>query len=832
MAAKTDVALQLLTTRLQSALDAAVGQPGSSPAFELLEGVVREVLLEQQDGKESRINVNDVRASSSRSGGSETILSEACRVGRISLVEALLQISTLDVNTRVREVSPLLAAAAAGHTAIVRALLSHHAVDLQATDETGAGAVWLAISNRHQDTALALLEVQTPPLTMALAEQLARTTYGDGETCLFRAVAEGLERVVEMLLASHNHGHNNSNTGVGVTVGSILNLRCTARRMTALHVAIARRRGAPLVSLLLRHPDLDVNSANAEGITPLMQAVALQQDEVVDLLLQDTRTRPNLVTPNGSSSALLIAAAQGSAPIVDVFARHAASSPSSSSSFIDWNDARSGETPFRAAAAKGHLDVCRKILSIAPTLCIDVNAADTIFDMSPLAVAAEMGHTDIVRALLQAPSSLQLDVNRPSFGGRTPLHLALLKRHNAIVQLLLEDSRTDLNAVITTSGATPIWLAAHAGDLALCQQLLQQQHQGSPRVRLDARVQGASCFWIACQEGHLPVVQLIVEEVRRRARHSPPLPDTLLLDLSLKNDRHASALHVACARNHIAVVDYLLEAVPEIDVTDKADRTTVLLDAAARDHDAILLLLLEKRPLQICNIVNEPLAAGKTALWLAAARGSARAVAALLQVSATDPNVTDHENGWTPLHVAVLKQHYDVVAALLKAASSSSSSSSSSGVTAPSHPRPVVDPNKLDNAGFAPLDVAVHQHDVGLVKLLLRHRVVRLTRVALTLAEQHQHAQNASGTQTRDPIVALVRARAKKDREMQLRASRQRKREGTTSSQNPTPASSSSSSTLSGDHGHSNSVSTKLGAGLAAVVGAVAIGAVLLRRLK
>lgn len=69
---------------------------------------------------------------------------------------------------------------------------------------------------------------------------------------------------------------------------------------------------------------------------------------------------------------------------------------------------------FIVAAKNGHIDIVRRHL----TGRIDVNKADTKYDMTALMWAATNGHTEIVRALLTAPG---IDVNKADDDGLTAL---------------------------------------------------------------------------------------------------------------------------------------------------------------------------------------------------------------------------------------------------------------------------------------------------------------------------------------------------------------------------------------------------------------------------
>jgi ankyrin repeat protein len=851
-----------------NALYHVLGKPSTAPEWKAMEAHIDALARLLASPTTPTATISAIKSllnmRSDQSGGGETILYEACRVGHASLVQTLLNLTAsstdgtalIDVNMTVRATTPLMAAITAAttvsssqsssqstqspqslssshnnaHNIIVRALVDHPETDLNQADddESGVSPLMMALINRNAQAALHLLQAR-PPTRIIPSLLLPPSVGGQDDqscydTCLYRACMavspthdnqpswddtvksppqnaddmkdmENVANVIIELLNDHFAASTHTATVDSATaIGQVkktVNARCSTllgsisaaggakanTATTALHTAI-RRRNVGLVKALLQCPAIDVNQTNSDGITPLMQAVALQQRGFVKLLLNDSRTNPNISTPSGNTTAVIIAATQGLDAIVEEFVKAHVSGKAS----INWNEMRGGETPLRVAAGKGHLAVVKLLLKYGsssssssqqePIVSVDINAPDSIFSMSPLAVASEQNHIHVVRALLDVPRAMGLDVNQRSFGGRTALHLALLGHHSSVVRMLIDDSRTDINAVISATGASPLWLAAHKGDYELCTQLLARDD-----VQLDSAVQGATSFWIACQEGHLPILELLVPKIRKmeqqqayqvkQKQHDAALPASPAHASILvrKNDRGASALHVACAKNHEAVVRYLLDAVPELDVRDKADRTTILLEAAARDRDSIVMLLLERRPQEMAEIVNEPLVAGKTALWLATTKESVRVVSALLKVPTIDVNAADDDNGWTALHLATLKKNYELVTVLLQA---SKPARALSGL-------PTVDPNIVDKTGFAPLDLAVHARDVELIKVLLRHRSVKLTKVSHTLASQLAAESIGGGDSAPHPIVALLNAREKKDRQVaaQLRQERE-----------------------------------------------------------
>ena len=86
-----------------------------------------------------------------------------------------------------------------------------------------------------------------------------------------------------------------------------------------------------IVSWLLKHPQVDVNHYNAFGDTPLTRAVRYGKEGMVQLLLQDGRVEPCLVSKNGymeckDMTPLEIAKKKGFTSIIATLENHVKSS--------------------------------------------------------------------------------------------------------------------------------------------------------------------------------------------------------------------------------------------------------------------------------------------------------------------------------------------------------------------------------------------------------------------------------------------------------------------------------------------------------------------------
>lgn len=257
------------------------------------------------------------------------------------------------------------------------------------------------------------------------------------------------------------------------------------------------------------------------------------------------------------------------------------------------------------AAKKGRAQDVQTLLSAgAPT---DVYA---YHNTTALVVAAEEGHVDVVKLLVSAGAR----VDAADIHSNTPLICAAGKGHEEIVQVLL---RAGADVRLTNCmGSTALHGAALQGHAGIVQALLN--------AKVDARIEnymGKTARDIAREKGHTEIDTLIKNYLEPAGSSAS----------GLTREDYNDKLIAAVMKGDTETVITCLAAGADVDVTACVD------NASYR----------------------------KTALMIAAERGHAGAVSALIAGGATVNAADDY--GWTALFIALDKAHTETVRILLAA---------------------------------------------------------------------------------------------------------------------------------------------------------------------
>jgi len=191
------------------------------------------------------------------------------------------------------------------------------------------------------------------------------------------------------------------------------------------------------VKRMLMIKDIDLESSDSCGFTPLLSASLYGHADTVKLLLAKG-AKVDAKTSEGFT-ALHAACQSGNIVIVSLLVNKKAEI-----------EARSvfNSTPFHLAATKGNLDVFKFLLDKGAR----IESKDN-FGRSVLHFACQEGHLQILKLLTMTTADLQV-CKSACDGGLTPLHYAAMNGHLGVIRALA-DKGVDLNA-LTDTGVTAL----------------------------------------------------------------------------------------------------------------------------------------------------------------------------------------------------------------------------------------------------------------------------------------------------------------------------------------------------------------------------------------
>src|SRR3954468_15627306 len=197
------------------------------------------------------------------------------------------------------------------------------------------------------------------------------------------------------------------------------------------------------IAQLLVRSGANVKAASRYGVTPLSLACTNGNAAMVELLLK-AGADPAAALPGGETP-LMTAARTGSLAVVKTLIYHGAN--------VDAKDERRGQTALMWAAAEGHASVVQTLIDADADFKIRAPSG-----FSPLMFAVREGRTEVVRVLLKAGAevneTIPVEGRRRGYGGRlppagtTPLLIAVINAHYELASLLL-DAGADPNADLT-----------------------------------------------------------------------------------------------------------------------------------------------------------------------------------------------------------------------------------------------------------------------------------------------------------------------------------------------------------------------------------------------
>ncbi len=327
------------------------------------------------------------------------------------------------------------------------------------------------------------------------------------------------------------------------------------RHSTSLH-EVVKSGNLKGLALLLEDADLDTNVENTEGDTPVAVALNEENAKALHLLLAHPKTDPNLLDSNGCSY---------------------------------------------------------------------------------LAIAYFKGCDDLMRAILDHPRC-DPDIRNASEG--SVLYFSVLKGDAKAVELLLKDKRVDPNQ--EENGNSLLTIAAASSYSEIVELLINDS-----RIQINSvDGEGETALTIAVQLGLKDVIRLLISH-----------PD---LNPNKAGSNGTTPLYYAAEKDFGYAIELLL-AHPDIDpnLGSKGKKTPLQLASMLGNRDAVKKLVQHPR-------INPNIASPFSPMFFAVEKGNVRIVEDLLSIKQTNPNIGRIDRIISPLAVSLLKRHDEVTRRILK----------------------------------------------------------------------------------------------------------------------------------------------------------------------
>lgn len=279
------------------------------------------------------------------------------------------------------------------------------------------------------------------------------------------------------------------------------------------------------IILLLIKNGADINLKDGTGFSALAKVCVEGKYSMAKLLLENG-ANPNLQT-NRRQSILFLSCIQGYHKITRLL--------------LDFNadpntPTSDGTTPLIMACHQKYYKILKILLQVG--VSVDVQADSSVNKMTALHIASNYNDTQMMSLLLNANANVNIqdiqgltplhlacsneneemvihfleagaDPNITEKSGMTSLHYACSRSNEGIVRLLLHDdnkTKTNVN-VLTTTGHTPLAIAAVKGNTKIAEMLLAE----GADVELEKDSQGWTPIFYAAAGGHLDIVNLLIK---------------------------------------------------------------------------------------------------------------------------------------------------------------------------------------------------------------------------------------------------------------------------------------------------------------------------------
>ncbi|KAI8501666.1 Transient receptor putative cation channel sub A member 1 [Branchiostoma belcheri] len=534
--------------------------------------------------------------------------------------------------------------AASGRLADFTQLCQHDPARLQARDRKGATPLHHAAGHNQLSIMEYILRINNGGWGVLCKPGDKKPTVVDinaqdhhGRTPLHWAVKEGHPKAVELLL---QHGADSEVRD--------------EEQAAPIHTAVETGQ-VECLKALLNHPDrVNVNLPGHAGAIPLHYAAWGNNKQCMKLLIENGAL-PCLRCDGGCTS-IHMAAMKACCGTLEYLIELSENKGYKREDLLSFKN-KQDQMPLHAAVNGGNKEAVIRLIRIGAR--IDAKQDD---ESTPMHLASSQGALDIIKLMMETADKNRQTIHLRDIQRMTPLHKAAMFDHTGTVEYLLEEG-ADVNCT-DNEERSPLLLAASRGAWQTVKLLLSrgadanlrdlnkrnflhlsilggggvatfhgELSKGSLRDLLDDKDEfGCTPLHYASEQGHLKSIELLLQQGA---------------SAKVKNNEKQSALHFAAKYGRLNTVRSLLNSPQGPNIINDPDGLgdTALHMASANGHTAVVKFLLQKGAfIHKCQ-------GGRTALHLAAQGGHTQTLRVLLSTHAHLLNQTDKE-GNTALHLA------------------------------------------------------------------------------------------------------------------------------------------------------------------------------------
>ena len=433
-----------------------------------------------------------------------TALQMAANVGNIEITELLVKHPSIEVNkgNNLGETA-LILASRFGQIEVVKILIGQDRIDINRATKNRKTALMVAALNRN-----------TPVVKTLLAEPGIEVNFAtfDGKTALIYATLKHETEIVTLFLrcpgtdtemvdenykTALQYAKMNGSTNIvdafdfrGKLIMQNGHTCCSELIDRGLITAVELHDDSS-VKMILKCPQLDINTANEMGYTSLFLAARANQKENVEILSASPGIEINKKVVLNKETPLMVSADEGNPDIVRLLLAHVQ---------IDTNQVDShGISALQKAMKRGevgHLRVTKLFLRCPMTIIVPeqhdvqndiveaINLHSMFLEMTPTCCknvyidclsAAYEGDFRGIEGILRCPNS---NINVVDREGRTPLFLASVQGHLQAVKVLLANSDIDINIGLPKSGATAFSIASERNHFKVMKEIIKKGESG------------------------------------------------------------------------------------------------------------------------------------------------------------------------------------------------------------------------------------------------------------------------------------------------------------------------------------------------------------------